>query len=61
MVICCSELRQRIAILQFLVGQRGEGKLPLEVSVLVGLSVQYLMSETAIPLEQAVELNVFLE
>lgn len=33
-VICCSELRQNTIPL-FLVGHRGEGKLPLEVSALV--------------------------
>lgn len=44
-----------------MVDQRGEGKLPLEVSALVGLSVQHVMSNTAVPLEQAVELNMFLE
>lgn len=61
MVMCCSEMRQRIALPLFVVGQRGEGKLPLEVSALVGLSVQYVMSNTAVPLEQAVKLNTFLE
>lgn len=61
MVMSCSELRQRTAVPLFLGGQRGEGMLPLEVSALVGLSVQYVMSNTAVPLEQAVELNMFLE
>jgi len=61
MVMCCLELRQRIAIPLFLLDQRGEGKLPLEVSALVGLSVQYVMSNTAVPVEQAVKLNMFLE
>lgn len=63
MVTCCSELRQRRAIPLFLVGQRREGKLPMEVEVsaVVGLWVQYVMSNTAVPLEQAVKLNKFLE
>lgn len=61
MVMCCPELSQRIAIPLFLVGQEGEEKLPLEVSALVGLSVWYVMSNAAVPLEQAVTLNTFLE